>query len=418
MKSTLPGDDGQHGERCRVCGRSDLQLILSLGATPLANALVSHEALDQTDPVYPLDLVLCRQCSLTQIIETVPPEVLFQEYPYFSSFSDTMLKHSQRLTEHLIPALGLSSKSLVVEVASNDGYLLQYFQSAGVPVLGIEPATNIAKVAEERGIPTLNEFFDHHVAARLRQAGQMADVLIANNVLAHVANLHGFVEGVRILLKPGGTAVFEAAYVRDMVDFCEFDQIYHEHLCYYSLTALDHLFNLHELQVVDVERMPIHGGSLRVYVKHKDLATPSHRVEELLAEERAWRVHDQASYARFAGQVRRRRQELVDLLSELREDGHRIVGYGAAAKGSVLLNTFGIDGEMLEYVVDRSTYKQGRYMPGSHLPIYAPLRLIEDKPDYVLMLAWNFADEILDQQEEYRKLGGQFIIPIPELKIV
>ena len=411
--------DKDHENRsCRVCRRFELQPILSLGATPLANALVSQEALDQIDPIYPLDLVLCPHCSLVQITETVPPQVLFREYPYFSSFSDTMLEHSRDLVEHLIRSLGLSSESQVVEVASNDGYLLQYFQSDGVRVLGIEPAINIAKVAEEKGIPTVAEFFDDDLASRLRQEGRMADVLIANNVLAHVANLHGFVEGVRILLKPGGTGVFESAYVTDMIEFCEFDQIYHEHLCYYSLTALCHLFEDHELRVTDAERVPIHGGSLRVYVEHKDSAEPDPRVEELLAEELAWGVHEDASYSVFAKRVKTQRRALLGLLRELKGHGHSIACYGAAAKGSMLLNTFGIDGEMLDYVVDRSTHKQGYYMPGNHLPICAPERLLEDKPDFVLMLAWNFADEILKQQAEFRKLGGRFIIPIPELRIV
>jgi len=355
---------------------------------------------------------------LVQITETVPPEALFREYAYFSSFSDTMLEHARKLVERLIETLDLSPHSLVVELASNDGYLLQFFQPAGIPVLGIEPATNVAKVAEKKGIPTLNEFFDERLAVRLREQGRIADVIIANNVLAHVANLHGFVEGVRILLKPGGTAVFEVAYIKDTVDLCEFDQIYHEHLCYYSLTALDYLFDSHQLRVVDAERIPIHGGSLRVYVQHKYAAKPSSRVEELLAEERAWGIHQLASYRGFADQVQRRKRLLLDLLWELKRQGHRIVGYGAAAKATILLNTFGIGRELLDYVVDRNTYKQGLYMPGSHLPIYAPSRLLEDQPDYVLILAWNFADEILGQQAEYRRRGGKFIIPASEVRAV
>ncbi len=403
---------------CRSCGKRGLQLILSLGNMPLANALLTEEQLSQPEPTYPLDLVYCPSCTLVQITETVPPEVLFREYTYFSSFSDTMLEHAQQLVQHLIATLNLSSESLVVELASNDGYLLQFFLPAGIPVLGIEPASNVAEVARKKGIPTINEFFDKQLALQLRQQGKQADVIIANNVLAHVADLHGFVEGIRMLLKPDGTAVFEVAYVKDMIDADAFDQIYHEHLCYYSLTALNRLLESHQLRVVGVEKIPTHGGSLRVYVQHYNGASPDSRVEALLREEQSWGVHRFASYKSFAERVQQRRQNLVRLLQRLKADGHRLAGYGAAAKGTVLLNYFRIGKDLIDFIVDRNPHKQGRYVPGVRLPIYDPSKLLEEMPDYTLILAWNWAEEIIKQQSEYRQRGGRFILPAPSVKII
>lgn len=403
---------------CRSCGKRGLQLILSLGNMPLANALLTEEQLSQPEPTYPLDLVYCPSCTLVQITETVPPEVLFREYTYFSSFSDTMLEHAQQLVQHLIATLNLSSESLVVELASNDGYLLQFFLPAGIPVLGIEPASNVAEVARKKGIPTINEFFDKQLALQLRQQGKQADVIIANNVLAHVADLHGFVEGIRILLKPDGTAVFEVAYVKDMIDADAFDQIYHEHLCYYSLTALNRLLESHQLRVVGVEKIPTHGGSLRVYVQHYDGASPDSRVEALLREEQLWGVHRFASYKSFAERVQQRRQNLVRLLQRLKADGHRLAGYGAAAKGTVLLNYFRIGKDLIDFIVDRNPHKQGRFVPGVRLPIYDPSKLLEEMPDYTLILAWNWAEEIIKQQSEYRQRGGRFILPAPSVKVI
>jgi SAM-dependent methyltransferase len=403
---------------CRICGFRDLVPVLSLGKLPLANALLKAEQLGEPEPRFPLDLVLCPDCSLLQITETVTRELLFRHYPYFSSFSDTMLRHAQALAKNLTESLNLGSKSLVIEVASNDGYLLQYFKQMDIPVLGIEPATNIAPAAEAKGIPTLNEFFDAQLARKLVGSGTRADVIIGNNVLAHVACLHEFIEGIRLLLKPNGMAVFEVAYAMDTVDHCEFDQIYHEHLCYYSLTALSSLFALHGLRVVDAEVFSIHGGSLRVSVRSKESAQPSARMLALLEKERSWLIKDLAPYAHFAGQIEVKREALLSLLRELKAAGKRIAGYGAAAKGAIMLNAFGIGRELLDYVVDRSIYKQGLYMPGCHLPVYAPERLLEDRPDYVLLLAWNFKAEILEQQMAYRQAGGRFIIPTPDIKVV
>ena len=313
---------------------------------------------------------------------------------------------------------GLDNDSLVAEAASNDGYLLGFYRSLGVPVLGIEPARNVAQVAEERGIPTIAEFFDPALARRLVSEGRRPNVFHANNVLAHVADLNGFVEGISIVLAEDGEAVVEVPYVKDMIDRCEFDTIYHEHLCYFSLTALEALFRRHGLAVSDVERIPVHGGSLRVFVRRPGSWEPAASVGRLLLEEASWHVTDPAPYDSFALRVTALGTELVTLLDGLKSRGATIAAYGAAAKGSTLLNVFRIGAERLDFVVDRSTVKVGRYMPGVHLRIDPPERLLEEMPDYLLLLAWNLADEIISQQDEYRRRGGRFIVPVPVPKVV
>jgi SAM-dependent methyltransferase len=411
--------------RCRSCGAGGLELVLSLGRTPLANSLLTAEQLAQPQETYPLDLVFCPGCTLVQITETVPPEKLFREYLYFSSFSDTMLAHAKTLAERVISARALNDQSLVVEIASNDGYLLQFYKRMGIPVLGIEPALNIARVAQdERGIPTLPEFFGEDLARQLNMNGQSADVIHANNVLAHVADLNGFVRGLELLLNDGGLAIIEVPYVKDMIDGSEFDTIYHEHLCYFSLNSLSFLFERHGLRIEDVERLAIHGGSLRVFVgkgsKQSRVAQPaiSTRVQQMLVEEQGWGVEQIEFYQSFGTKVERLRRRLVEMLSELKARDKGIAAYGASAKGSTLLNYFGIGRETLDFIADRSTVKQGLFMPGTHLPIYGPEKLVEQMPDYVLLLTWNFANEILDQQAEYRRRGGRFIIPIPEVAVI
>jgi SAM-dependent methyltransferase len=403
---------------CHSCGQQGLITFLSLGNTPLANSLPSKEQLDQPEEMFPLNVAFCPDCSLVQITEIVPREKLFRDYLYYSSFSDTVLQNARDVVERLIPQRHLSAKSLVIELASNDGYLLQYYHQYGIPVLGIEPAINIAKVAEEHGIPTLPEFFGEEVALKLQKEGKCADIIHANNVLAHVANLNSFVAGIEHLLKDKGMAVIESPYVKDLIDRGEFDTIYHEHLCYYSLTSLDHLFTRHGLVIADVERIPIHGGTLRLFVGKLGFASPSQVVLDLLAEEAAWGVDRLDFYKDFGQKVEGLKKQLVTLLKDLKGKGKRIAAYGAAAKGCTLLNYFGIGEDTIEYVVDRSTYKQGRYMPGIHLPILPPAKLLEDQPDYVVMFSWNFAEEIMLQQVEYRHRGGKFIIPVPSVKVV
>jgi SAM-dependent methyltransferase len=404
---------------CHSCRQPGRRLILSLGRMPLANALLTADQLVQPEQRFPLDLTFCANCALVQITEIVPPEKLFSEYLYFSSFSDTMLQSARELVETLVPARQLNPKSRVVEIASNDGYLLQYYVKAGVPVLGIEPAANIAKVAVERGIPTRCEFFGADAARRLAESGTRADIVHANNVLAHVADLNGFAEGIGTILRPDGLAVIEVPYVKDMIDRCEFDTIYHEHLCYFSLTALTALFGWHGLAIVDVRRIPIHGGSLRIFVARAESAdAPAPAVAALLEEEKQWGADRFEFYRGFGQRVDRLKADVRAFLQKAKSQGKHIAVYGASAKGSTLLNYFGLGGETLDYVVDRSTVKQGHYTPGTHLAIHAPEKLLETQPDYALLLTWNFAKEILAQQAEYRRRGGQFIIPIPELKVV
>jgi SAM-dependent methyltransferase len=355
-----------------------------------------------------------------QITETVPPEILFREYLYFSSFSETMLSHAEALTTRVARERSLGGGSLVVEVASNDGYLLQFYKRAGIPVLGIEPARNIASWAEEhRGIPTLPEFFGESLARDLAAQGRKADVIHAHNVMAHVADLNGFVAGLGAILKEDGLAVIEAPYLLDMVENTEFDTIYHEHLCYFSATAVDALFRRHGLMLRNAERVPIHGGTLRMFVGALDGGhEPSAAARGLLGAERVWGVDRIDSYRPFARKVEALKVDLLDLLARLKGEGKQIAAYGASAKGSTLLNYFGIGRETLDFVADRSTVKQGRLTPGTHLPILPAEALVERRPDYVLLLTWNFKDEILRQQRAYTDGGGRFIIPIPEVVVV
>jgi SAM-dependent methyltransferase len=408
---------------CRSCGASVVVPVLSLGQIPLANALLTSQQLGLPEEKFPLDLVFCPSCTLLQIIETVSPEKLFREYLYFSSFSETVIQNAREISNRLTVRCNLNKDSRVVEVASNDGYLLRNYKKKGIPILGIEPARNIAKVAEEHGIPTICAFFDENLALEMCGNGQQADVIHANNVIAHVANLHSVIKGIAALLKSDGVAVIENHYAKDMVDHTEFDSIYHEHLCYFSVTSFRNLFAQHGLTLVDVERLPMHGGSLRVYFQRQDgprsLAIEgARRVKTMLEEEIQWGVTKSEFYQNFGEKVERLRHALLAQIHQIKADRKSIVVYGASAKSTTLLNYFGIGREAIDYVVDRSPVKQGYYTPGTHLSIRSPEELLTNQPDYVLLLTWNFANEILSQQVEYRARGGRFIIPIPELKVV
>src|ERR1043166_5838838 len=397
---------------CRSCGNAALDVVLSLGKIPLANALLSKKDLARPEERYPLDLAFCPSCSLLQILETVPPEKLFREYLYFASFSETMLRHAKEHALRLVREKKLGPRTWALEIASNDGYLLESFLEAGVPVLGVEPARNVAKAAEEKGVRTIAEFFTKDLAATLPKA----DVVIANNVLAHVPDLNGFVAGIKTVLKPGGVATIEVPYVREMVDRTEFDTIYHEHLSYFSVAALDAIFARNGLVLDRVERLSIHGGSLLLFVRHEKRGRAS--VQAVLKEEEAWGVRRRDVYAQMGDRVAALRSALRRLLDDLKRNGKTIAGYGAAAKATILLNFFGIGSDDLAFVADRSPHKQGRFIPGARILVSPAERLLEAQPDYVLLMAWNFADEIFQQQAEYRRRGGKFILPIPEVKVV
>jgi len=402
---------------CRLCDHTGLDPILDLGSMPLSDGLLTKAQLEQSESFYPLELAFCPECSLVQILETVSPETLFcDNYPYYSSFIQTLLTHSRDNVLSVINTYGLGKHSLVVEIASNDGYLLKNYLEHGIDVLGIDPADGPAKAATAIGVPTLCTFFTRDLAQELVQKGQSADIIHANNVLAHVPDTNGFVQGIACLLKPNGTAVIEVPYVKDLVDHCEFDTIYHEHLCYFSVTSLDQLFRRNGLYLNNVKRLPIHGGSLRLFVQKQD--APQAAVREILAQEQNLGLDGLDYYEHFSVKVQAVQKTLKELIGRLKNQGNSIAAYGAAAKGTIMLNYVGADTRSIDFVVDRNTHKQGKYMPGVHLEISDPQRLLQEQPDYVVLLTWNFKDEILAQQAEYRNRGGQFILPIPEPTIV
>jgi hypothetical protein len=404
---------------CRICDSTQTAEFLHLGPTPLANSFLKPEQLGEPDTRFPLDVVFCPQCGLVQLDHVVPPDIMFRNYIYVSSTSRTMLTHFAAYADEIVTRFIEPPQDMLLEMGSNDGCLLQIFQAHRVRILGIEPAANLAAIANAAGIATVNDFFCERTARDIRDREGLVKVIIGNNVLAHVGNLHDLVAGLDVLLSPHGVAVFEVPYLVDLLRRAEFDTIYHEHLFYFALRPLQRLFESCGMQIFDVKRLPVHGGTLRVYVSRAEAGMetlPS--VVDLLRLEKSERLDAFETYEDFARRVEKMKQELTTLLRELKASGARIAGYGAPAKGNTLLNYFQIGTELIDFIVDLSPYKQGMYTPGERIPVLAVDRLLEEQPDYVLLLAWNFAEEILEQQSEYLNRGGKFIVPIPQLKIV
>lgn len=403
--------------KCRSCSGAHLTTFLDLGVQPIANALLDEKYLHDPEPKFPLELAFCRDCGLVQVTQTIPPEVLFgRDYPYYSSFSPALLAHSRDHVRSLLAQRKLGPNSLVIEVASNDGYLLHNFLEAGVPVLGIDPAAGPAAAARKRGIPTMQAFFGTDLARELAAQGKQADILIANNVVAHVDAINDFVGGFALLLKDDGFARLEFAYLRDLIEKCEFDTVYHEHLFYHSLIAIEPLLLRHGLHLNDAERLSIHGGSLRITVSKRP--GESEQLVALKQDETALGMGEISYYLSFSNRVEQLRERLVKLLQAERANGARIAAYGAAAKGATLLNYVGLEPDVIEYVVDSNSHKVGKYMPGVKLPIRSVDTLMSDRPERVLILAWNFGTEIIEQNREYVEQGGRFILPVPVPRIV
>lgn len=415
----VPIETTYQGARCRFCNTPLSYTVVDLGMSPLCESYLGAGQLNQMEPFYPLHVYVCANCFLVQLEEYVSPEHIFTEYAYFSSYADSWLQHAKRYTDAMVERFDLNGSSQVVEVASNDGYLLQYFVEKNIPVLGIEPAANVAKVAVEKGVPTLVEFFGVESARRLAAADKQADLLLGNNVLAQVPDLNDFVAGLKILLKPQGVITIEFPHLMCLVAENQFDTIYHEHFSYFSFITAERIFAAHGLTLFDVEELPTHGGSLRIYARHRDdLSKPvSERALALKQRELEAGLTDLAYYAAFEEQVKETKRKLLEFLIQVRRAGKRVVGYGAPGKGNTLLNYCGIRTDFLDYTVDRNPYKQGKFLPGTHIPIFHPDKILETKPDYVLILPWNFKDEIMKQMAVIREWGGQFVAPIPEVRV-
>ena len=388
--------------------------------TPISNAFLKADQLNRMEPFYPLHAYVCGECFLVQLEEFESPQKMFGDhYAYFSSYSDSWLDHARRYTEQMIGRFGFGPKSQVIEIASNDGYLLQYFKQKGVPVLGIEPARNVAEAAIAKGIPTLTRFFGVETAKTLVAQGTRADLLLGNNVLAHVPDLNDFVAGMKVILKPDGVLTMEFPHLQHLIEENQFDTIYHEHFSYFSFLAAQRVFAHHGLQLFDVEEIPTHGGSLRIYGRHAERGgEPGERVKELLARERRLKFEDLETYRAFSGRVQETKRQLLEFLISVKRAGKKVVGYGAPAKGNTLLNYCGIRSDFLEFTVDRSPHKQNTFLPGTHIPVHAPARIDEVKPDYVLILPWNIKDEIVNQMAHIRSWGGKFVVPIPKVRVL
>lgn len=405
---------------CRFCERPLEHTFVDLGSSPLANSYLSKEQLQHPEPFYPLHVFVCEGCFLVQLPEVVAPQEIFSDYAYFSSYSDSWLRHAEAYAQRMIDRFGFGEASLVVEIASNDGYLLQFFRNRGVPVLGIEPAGNVAEAAQRAGIPTRIEFFGSESARNLVAEGTRADLLVGNNVLAHVPGLNDFVEGLRTLLAERGVVTMEFPHLLRLMEENQFDTIYHEHYSYLSLATVRQVFARHRLTLFDVEELSTHGGSLRVYACHAEArdAPPHERVAELLAREAEAGLRCLETYGTFGERVKATKRRLLSFLIDLKQEGRSIVGYGAAAKGNTLLNYCGIGTDFLDYTVDRSPHKQGRYLPGTRIPIHPPERILETQPDYVFILPWNLRQEIVEQMAQVREWGGRFLVAIPEVMVL
>ncbi len=405
--------------RCRFCHTPLEHTFVDLGMAPLSNAYLAEEQLRQMEPFYPLHAYVCSHCFLVQLEEFESPEQIFSDYAYFSSYSQSWLDHARRYADMMTERLGLGLRHQVVEIASNDGYLLQYFKEKEIPVLGIEPAANVARVAEAAGIPSVVRFFGVETARELAGQGQQADLLLGNNVLAHVPDINDFVAGMKILLKPGGVITMEFPHLLQLIRQNQFDTIYHEHFSYLSMLTVQRIFEHHGLTLFDVEELPTHGGSLRIYARHRENnAFPeTERVRTLVSRERGEGLERLETYSAFEKQVYRTKRTLLAFLIKAKEEGKSVAGYGAAAKGNTLLNYCSIRRDFIDYVADRSPHKQGRYLPGTHIPICAPEHISETKPDYLLILPWNLKDEVMEQMSHVREWGGKFVVPIPEVRI-
>ncbi len=405
---------------CRFCQAELRESFCDLGMSPLSNSYLTQDSLQRAEPFYPLHAFVCSECFLVQLPQFESPRHLFSDYAYFSSYSDSWLAHAKAYTDAMTARFGLGADSQVIEIASNDGYLLQYFKERGIPVLGIEPAANVAEVARQKDIPTRVQFFGVATTQELAREGLRADLLLGNNVLAHVPDLNDFVAGLKIALKPKGVITMEFPHLLRLMQNNQFDTIYHEHFSYFSFTTVEKMFARHDLILFDVEELATHGGSLRIYGQHAETGVRevSGRVADLKKREALTGLATLAAYAAFAEQVRETKRALLEFLIAAKRAGKRIAGYGAPAKGNTLLNYCGVRQDFIDYTVDRSPHKQGRYLPGTRIPIYAPEKLRETKPDYVLILPWNLKDEIVGQMAHIREWGGKFVVPIPRVEVL
>jgi len=419
VESYVTGVSSASLGRCRFCNHELRHTFVDLGMSPLCESYLAAEQLNRMEPFYPLHVYVCEKCFLVQLEQYVSPESIFSEYAYFSSYSDSWLEHSRRYTEQMIQRFGLDNESLVTELASNDGYLLQYFVAKGIPVLGIEPAANVARVAMQKGVQTIVEFFDTQLAARLAREGRQADLIVGNNVLAQVPDLCDFVAGIKLLMKPGGVVTLEFPHLLRLMEGNQFDTIYHEHFSYFSFLTAERIFSAHDLILFDVEELATHGGSLRIFGRHKeDRSKPiAPRVLELRAREQAAGLIDLERYRGFAENVKETKRRLLQCLIQAKREGKSVVAYGAPGKGNTLLNYCGIGTDFVDYAVDRNPYKQGKFTPGTHIAIHSPERICQTRPDYLLILPWNLKNEIMQQMGQIREWGGKFIVPIPEATI-